>query len=163
MTQLSGTDAGTLARDLVANVVEHATEYAGAVADEARTVAGDVVNKAASTASRAAHETTQRTKRATKKATRKAKRATRSSKRSGDARRNAGRALVVLVAAAGVGFVVYRLVRGSDRMAADDRPPVTHFGPEAGTPSDVPGPAYDPEGSAMRAEASGSGATRRTT
>ncbi|MFN8025353.1 MAG: hypothetical protein U0W40_03020 [Acidimicrobiia bacterium] len=45
-------------------------------------------------------------------------------------------------------WCVARVVRGGDR-----RPAVTHLGPEAGTPSDVPGPAFDPDASPMRAEA----------
>jgi hypothetical protein len=68
--------------------------------------------------------------------------------------------LLQLLAIGALGFVVYRLLH---RAAADDRPPVTHRGPDVGAPPDVPGPAFDPEGSPMGAQASGSRATYRPT
>jgi hypothetical protein len=68
--------------------------------------------------------------------------------------------LLQLLAIGALGFVVYRLLHGA---AAEDHPPVTHLGPDVGTPPGVPGPAFDPEGSPMGAQASGSRATYRPT
>jgi len=105
------------AKDMAESVAAQAAEYAGALTDGARARAGGVAN---------------RVRRGLEPHDQPAKKS------------HAARCLtwgLVLAAAVGLAFIA---VRRSRREPNAQSPPVTNLGPEAGTRSDIPGPAYDP-------------------
>ena len=132
MTQVHVSDA----KDMAESVAAQAAEYAGTVTDEVKSLAGDVAHEVAQRVRSGLDPHDPRAKATTKKA-KQAKQA--KAQRSTATRRLAWG--VVFAAAAGV---VVLAVRRSRRGPNAQSPPVTNLGPEIGTDSDIPGPAYDP-------------------
>jgi len=133
MTQVHVSDA----KDMAESVAAQAAEYAGTVTDEVKSLAGDV-----------AHEVAQRVRSGldphdprAKATTKKAKQAKQAKAQRSTATRRLAWGVVFAAAAAGV---VVLAVRRSRRGPNAQSPPVTNLGPEIGTDSDIPGPAYDP-------------------
>ena len=130
MTQVHVSNAKD-AKDMAESVAAHAADYAGTVTDEVKSLAGDV-----------AHEVAQRVRSGLDSHDPRAKATTKQlakAKRSTATRRLAWG--VVLAAAVGLAVIA---VRRSRRGPNAQSPPVTNMGPEIGTDSDIPGPAYDP-------------------
>jgi len=136
MTQVHVADAkdmaGSVAAHAAAHAVEYASEYAGVVTDEVKSLAGDVMHLV-----REQHESRRPESRHA------------AAKRSRAARRLTWGVVLVLAA----GAVVFAVLRSRRRTlppmpptSVIVNPPVTNLGPDAGTPSDVPGPAYEPVG-----------------
>jgi hypothetical protein len=138
MTQVHVSDA----KDMAESVAAHAADYAGTVTGEVKSLAGDVAHEVAQRVRSGldAHDPGKALKAKAKKIkTPKTKKRQAEAKRSTATRRLAwGVAL-----AAAVGFAVIA-VRRTRRASAPQSPPVTNMGPEIGTDSDIPGPAYDP-------------------
>jgi hypothetical protein len=130
MTQVHVSDAVSDARNIAESVATQAAEYAGTVTDEVKSLAGDV-----------AHEVAQRVRSGLDSHDPRAKARTKQArvKRSAMTRR-----LTWGLVFAAAGAVVVLAVRRSRRSPNAQSPPVTNLGPEIGTDSDVPGPAYDP-------------------
>ena len=130
MTQVHVSDA----KDMAESVAAQAAEYAGTVTDEVKSLAGDV-----------AHEVAQRVRSGLDPHDPRAKATTKKAKQAKVQRSTATRRLAwgVVFAAAAAGVVVLA-VRRSRRGPNAQSPPVTNLGPEIGTASDIPGPAYDP-------------------
>jgi VIT1/CCC1 family predicted Fe2+/Mn2+ transporter len=147
MTQVHVSDTVSDAKDMAESVAAQAVEYAGTVTEEVKSLAGDV-----------AHEVAQRVHkgvRSKSSQTRQAKKSEKAKSRTDAKRPSATRRLAWGLALAATAAVVVLAVVRSRRDPNAKSPPVTNLGPEAGTDSDVPGPAFDPEGSPMSAEASG--------
>lgn len=126
MTQVHVSDA----KDMAESVAAQAAEYAATVTDEVKSLAADV-----------AHEAAHRVRRGLESRDPEP----RTQKRA--ARSRATRSLtwgLVLAATATVVVLAVRRSRRSRRGPIVQSPPVTNLGPEIGTDSDVPGPAYDP-------------------
>ncbi len=130
MTQVHVSDA----KDMAESVAAHAADYAGTVTDEVKSLAGDVAHEVAQRVRSGLDSHDPRAKAQAKQA--KAKRAT--------ATRRLAWGVVLAAAAGVVVLAVLRSRRGPDADRLTTSPPVTNMGPEMGTDSDVPGPAYDP-------------------
>jgi len=136
MTQVHVSDA----KDMAESVAAQAAEYAGTVTDEVKSLAGDVAHEVAQRVRSGLDPHDPRAKATTKKA-KKAKKAKQAKVQRSTATRRLAWGVVFAAAAAGV---VVLAVRRSRRGPNAQSPPVTNLGPEIGTDSDIPGPAYDP-------------------
>jgi len=136
MTQLQVSDA----RDVAESVVTQAVEYAGSVTDEVKNLAGDVAQRVRTGLD---ERDLPGSKLPGRKRAERARKARKAAQRSKATRRLAWGLVFAAVAAVAV-IAVRRSRSGADGADAQS-PPVTNLGPEIGTDSDVPGPAYDPE------------------
>ena len=137
MTQVHVSDAVSDAKDMAESVAAHAADYTGTVTDEVKSLAGDV-----------AHEVAQRVRSGLDSHDPRAKTKQAKAKNAGTKRAEAKRSTtrrfawgIVLAAAVSLAVVA---VRRSRRDSNAQSPPVANLGPDIGTDSDIPGPAYDP-------------------